>query len=84
MILGISASGRKEGITSKTVKAILEATNVEYEYVSLAGKKINGCIGCTKCAADNRCKVKDDWLENKIAPRRNSSRGMKGISWVMN
>jgi len=63
MILGISASGRKDGITSKTVKAILEASNGEYEYISLAGKKINGCIGCVKCAADNRCHVQDDWNE---------------------
>lgn len=67
MILGISASGRKDGITSKTVKAILEASNLEYEYISLSGKKINGCIGCTLCAADNQCKVKDDW--NEIAEK---------------
>ncbi|WP_366924224.1 flavodoxin family protein [Metallumcola ferriviriculae] len=63
MILGISASGRKEGITSKAVKAILETTGLETEYISLAGKKINGCIGCTGCAADNQCRVKDDWIE---------------------
>ncbi len=63
MILGISASGRKEGITEKTVRAILEASNSEYEYISLSGKKINGCIGCTLCAADNQCKIKDDWGE---------------------
>ncbi|EGW37937.1 NAD(P)H-dependent oxidoreductase [Desulfosporosinus sp. OT] len=61
MILGISASGRKDGVTSKAVKAILAATGLEYEYISLAGKRINGCIGCTLCAADNKCKVQDDW-----------------------
>ncbi|HZK84605.1 MAG TPA: flavodoxin family protein [Desulfosporosinus sp.] len=63
MILGISASGRKDGVTSEAVKAILVATGLEYEYISLAGKKINGCIGCTRCATDNICKVKDDWNE---------------------
>ena len=63
MILGISASGRKDGVTSEAVKAALEATGLEYEYVSLAGKRINGCIGCTRCATDNLCKVKDDWNE---------------------
>jgi multimeric flavodoxin WrbA len=26
-------------------------------------KKINGCIGCTRCAADSFCKVEDDWQE---------------------
>lgn len=63
MILGISASGRKDGITSETVKAVLEATGLEYEFISLAGKRINGCIGCTQCAYDNKCKLKDDWIE---------------------
>lgn len=63
MILGISASGRKDGVTSEAVKAVLVATGLEYEYISLAGKKINGCIGCTRCATDNICKVKDDWNE---------------------
>ncbi|MDR3600370.1 MAG: flavodoxin family protein [Desulfosporosinus sp.] len=63
MILGISASGRKDGVTGEAVKAILEATGLPYEYVSLAGKKVGGCIGCTLCASDNTCKVRDDWNE---------------------
>ena len=61
MILGISASGRANGVTSEAVKAVLAATDLEYDYVSLAGKRINGCIGCTLCASDNRCKLQDDW-----------------------
>jgi multimeric flavodoxin WrbA len=64
MILGISASGRENRITSQTVKAILEATGMEYEFITLAGKCIKGCIGCTQCAADNICKLQDDW--NKV------------------
>ncbi|AFM42821.1 multimeric flavodoxin WrbA [Desulfosporosinus acidiphilus SJ4] len=63
MILGISASARKDGITSAAVKAVLLASEMEYDYVSLTGKRINGCIGCTRCATDNFCKVKDDWNE---------------------
>lgn len=63
MILGISASGRSNGVTSEAVKAVLEATGQEYDYVSLAGKRINGCTGCTLCASDNRCKLQDDWNE---------------------
>lgn len=61
MILGISASGRKDGITSKTVKEILAASELPYEYISLAGKKINGCSGLTGCAKNNRCVPQDDW-----------------------
>lgn len=60
-ILGISASGREDGITGEAVEAVLEATGEPYEYVSLAGLRIGGCRGCTRCAADNRCKVDDDW-----------------------
>jgi multimeric flavodoxin WrbA len=67
MILGISASGRKDGVTGEAVKAILESTGLEYEYISLSGKRINGCTGCTRCASDNTCKVKDDW--NPIAEK---------------
>ncbi len=61
MILGISASGRQEGITSKVVKSILDSSGQESEYISLAGKKINGCMGCLNCASDNLCKLEDDW-----------------------
>ena len=60
MILGISASGRANGVTSEAVKAALRATGLEYDYVSLAGKRINGCMGCTLCAGDNCCKIQDD------------------------
>lgn len=63
LILGISASARQDGITSAAVKAVLQASEMEYDYVSLTGKRINGCIGCTRCATDNFCKVKDDWNE---------------------
>ena len=60
-ILGISASGRENGITSEIVSAVLEATGEPYDLVKLAGLHIGGCHGCTRCAADNRCKVMDDW-----------------------
>jgi multimeric flavodoxin WrbA len=63
VILGISASGRATGVTSEAVKAVLAATGLKYDYISLAGKRIIGCTGCTLCAADNQCKLKDDWNE---------------------
>jgi multimeric flavodoxin WrbA len=62
MILGIS-SGRKNGVTSDAVKAVLEASGLEYEFISLSGKTINGCLGCVECVFDNMCKIKDDWTE---------------------
>lgn len=62
MILGISASGRANGVISEAVKAVLENSGLDSEYISLSGKRISGCMGCTKCASNNRCIMKDDWL----------------------
>ena len=73
MILGISASGRQsvrdesgrllKGVNDHMVKYVLEKTGEEYEYVSLAGKKISGCQACLACAKDNICVIDDDWAE---------------------
>lgn len=67
MILGISGSGRVNGITSKVIKKILENCNEETEFISLSGKKIGGCLGCTACAKDNLCIIQDDF--NEIADK---------------
>ena len=73
MILGICASGRHEvrdeagrllkGANEHMLKYVLEKTGEEYEYVSLAGKKISGCQACLVCAKDNVCVLEDDWAE---------------------
>lgn len=69
-ILGISGSSRDESTsgTYKLVKTVLEYTGIDYELISLRGKKISGCISCLQCAKDNVCKVRDDMYElrNKI------------------
>lgn len=69
-ILAVSGSPRmeKRSSTLKLVKAVAENTGYEYDLISLAGKKIQGCIGCMGCADDNICKQKDDFtpLRDKI------------------
>ncbi len=69
-ILAVSGSPRieKRSSTLKLVKAVAENTGYEYELVSLAGKKIQGCIGCMGCVDDNICKLQDDLtpLRDKI------------------
>lgn len=62
MILGISGSPRANGVTAAAVKKVLAECGQETEYISLAGKKINGCISCLGCIHDNRCVVPDDFL----------------------
>lgn len=61
MVPGISASGRAQGITREAVQVVLDATGEETRFVSLAGLRINGCVACLGCAADNVCKQADDW-----------------------
>ena len=63
MILGISGSGRKKRMVHQTIQNILALTKSSSELISLSGKRINGCIGCTLCARDNICKQIDDWNE---------------------
>lgn len=64
-ILGISGSGRDEKTSGcyRLVKAVLEATGLEYELVSLRGRKILGCTACLGCVEDNVCVQKDDMAE---------------------
>ncbi len=64
-ILGISGSARKEDTSGvyQLVKTVLLNTGIDFDLVSLRGKKINGCIACLGCADDNICKVKDDMAE---------------------
>jgi multimeric flavodoxin WrbA len=61
-ILGISGSPRKDEVSgvNKLVRTVLEASGCDYDYVSLRGKKIGGCIACLQCVEDNICKVQDD------------------------
>ena len=65
-IVGVSASPRHAN-TDLLVKAALEAAkindNVETVFVSLAGKKIEGCLNCRGCITKGKCILKDDWEE---------------------
>lgn len=66
-VLGISGSMRKNGNTARLIKVILkrcEDAGIETKFISLAGKKINPCLGCEKCKKTKWCVIeKDDWGE---------------------
>lgn len=60
-VLGVSGSPRSGATTDQLVQAVLNGVEgCETEFVSLAGKRIGGCIACLGCIKDNVCKVKDD------------------------
>jgi multimeric flavodoxin WrbA len=64
-VLGISGSMRKDGNTAILVKEILskcEESGIKTKFISLAGKKIQPCLGCEKCKEKKWCVIEnDDW-----------------------
>ena len=60
-VIGLSSSGRKEAYSKIIVKDILEESGLEYEMIHLAELNIKGCLGCLKCASNNRCVHEDDF-----------------------
>lgn len=66
-IIGLSGSPIKNGNTDRLVQAVLRASGLEHEFIKLSQKKIQPCMACLGCAADNQCKLDDDFLE--LAPK---------------
>ncbi len=64
-VVGISGSTRKNGNTARLIKVILkrcDEAGIKTEFISLAGKKIDPCLGCEKCKKTKWCvNQKDDW-----------------------
>lgn len=64
MILFLSGSPRKQGVTATMLKTIADearATGVEVEWIDVAGLSIRPCTGCLKCRPDKKCILpKDD------------------------
>ena len=62
-VLGISGSPVKNSNTDRLVQAVLDATELEFEFVKLSRINIRPCLACKQCVPDNICKVKDDFPE---------------------
>lgn len=67
-VIGISGSPTKNSNTDALVKAILDATGAETEFVKLSSIKVGPCIACMKCVQTNECIINDDfkWLSKKV------------------
>ena len=67
-VIGISGSPIKNSNTDRLIKAILDATGAETEFVKLSTINVKPCFACKACVPDNVCKVKDDFpaLAEKI------------------
>ncbi|MCP4760378.1 MAG: flavodoxin family protein [archaeon] len=62
-ILGISGSPIKNSNTDRAIKAILEASGKESEFVKLSDLHIRPCLACKRCVKDNLCKQEDNFPE---------------------
>ena len=60
-ILGISGSPTKDANTDKLVKAIIEATGMEFEFIKLSEVSIGPCNACMDCVRTNECTIDDDF-----------------------
>jgi len=73
-VLLIAGSPRKNGNTAQIVAEcakVIEAQGIKTEIVSFAGKRIEACIACYKCAGNGIC-ILDDGLNNIIRKLRQS------------
>ena len=62
-VLGISGSPIKKSNTDRLVQAVLDASDLETEFIKLSRIKVRPCIACLGCKEDNICKPKDDFQE---------------------
>jgi len=62
-VLGISGSPIENSNTDRLVQAVLDATELKFEFVKLSRINIRPCFACKRCVPDNICKVKDDFPE---------------------
>lgn len=60
-IIGVSGSPIKNSNTDRLIKAVLESSGLEYEFVKLSRMNVKPCVACLGCKDDNICKVKDDF-----------------------
>jgi multimeric flavodoxin WrbA len=61
-ILGVSGSPIPDSNTDRVLKAVLNATGAETEFVKLADYSIEPCRACLGCVETNRCVIEDDGI----------------------
>ena len=60
-IIGISGSQIPNSNLDRAVKAVLEASGLDYEFIKLSDYTVRPCLACKRCAKDNICKQDDDF-----------------------
>lgn len=61
-VIGVSGSPIEDSNTDRALKAALEATGMDYEYVKLIDHTVAPCKACLGCVSTNVCVIKDDGI----------------------
>jgi multimeric flavodoxin WrbA len=61
-ILGVSGSPIKNSNTDRALKAVLEATGLEAEFIKLTDFTVAPCMACLGCVETNKCVIEDDGI----------------------
>ena len=60
MLLGFNGSPKPDSNLRRIVEMMLTESGKDYRIYDLAKMDIKPCMGCVKCAKNNRCVMKDD------------------------
>lgn len=61
-VLGVSGSPIKNSNTDRALKAVLDATECETEFIKLIDYTVEPCRACLGCVKSNTCVIKDDGI----------------------
>lgn len=59
-ILGISGSPIAESNTDRTIREILEHTELDYDIIKLSNMHLEPCRACQGCTEENSCRIMDN------------------------
>ena len=60
MLLGFNGSPKPDSNLRRIIEMMLKESGKDYRIYDLAQMDIKPCMGCVKCAKNNRCVMKDD------------------------
>jgi multimeric flavodoxin WrbA len=60
MILGFNGSPKPDSNLRRIIDMMLKESGKDYRIYDLAQMNIKPCVGCVKCAKNNRCVMEDD------------------------
>jgi multimeric flavodoxin WrbA len=60
MLLGFNGSPKPDSNLRRIIEMMLKESGKDYRIYDLAQMDVKPCMGCVKCAKNNRCVMKDD------------------------